>query len=183
MQGVWVQSLVGEWRSHPYALGPKIQHIKQKQHNKLNKDLKMCCPFLRKEEVKGNLALKVSLHLPTTLRDNPTSCVSLFSLCSNLILEYPKPVPELAWWYWFQKRVPEPSSPHLTLWIPLALDFSGDSDVKESTCNAGDLGSVPRLGRSPGGGHATHSSILAWEDPWTEEPGRLHSMGSQRVGH
>ena len=30
---------------------------------------------------------------------------------------------------------------------------------------------------------ATHSSILAWKIPWTEEPGRLYSMGSQRVGH
>ena len=30
---------------------------------------------------------------------------------------------------------------------------------------------------------ATHSSIFAWEIPWTEEPGRLQSMGSQRVGH
>ena len=29
----------------------------------------------------------------------------------------------------------------------------------------------------------THSSILAWESPWTEEPGGLYSMGSQRVGH
>ena len=32
-------------------------------------------------------------------------------------------------------------------------------------------------------GMATHPSILAWEIPWTEEPGRLQSMGSQRVGH
>ena len=32
-------------------------------------------------------------------------------------------------------------------------------------------------------GMATHSSILAWRNPWTEEPGRLQSMGSQRVGH
>ena len=32
-------------------------------------------------------------------------------------------------------------------------------------------------------GMATHSSILAWEIPWTEEPGRLQSTGSQRVGH
>ena len=31
-------------------------------------------------------------------------------------------------------------------------------------------------------GMATHSSILAWRIPWTEEPGRLQSMGSQRVG-
>ena len=30
---------------------------------------------------------------------------------------------------------------------------------------------------------ATHSSILAWKIPWTEEPGGLQSMGSQRVGH
>ena len=32
-------------------------------------------------------------------------------------------------------------------------------------------------------GKATHSSILAWRIPWTEEPGRLQSIGSQRVGH
>ena len=30
---------------------------------------------------------------------------------------------------------------------------------------------------------ATHSSIIAWKIPWTEEPGRLQFMGSQRVGH
>ena len=30
---------------------------------------------------------------------------------------------------------------------------------------------------------ATHSSILAWKTPWTEEPGRIQPMGSQRVGH
>ena len=32
-------------------------------------------------------------------------------------------------------------------------------------------------------GTATHSSILVWRSPWTEEPGRLQSMGSQRVRH
>ena len=32
-------------------------------------------------------------------------------------------------------------------------------------------------------GMATHSSILAWKIPWTEEPGKLQSIGSQRVGH
>ena len=32
-------------------------------------------------------------------------------------------------------------------------------------------------------GMATRSSILAWRIPWTEEPGRVQSMGSQRVGH
>ena len=51
--------------------------------------------------------------------------------------------------------------------------FSSGSDSKESACNAGDardLGSIPGLGRSPGRGNATHSSILAWEIPWIEEP-------------
>ena len=43
-------------------------------------------------------------------------------------------------------------------------------------------GSIPGLGRSPGGGMATHPSILAWRIRWTEEPGRLQFMGSQRVG-
>ena len=37
--------------------------------------------------------------------------------------------------------------------------------VKESACNVGDLGLIPGLGRSPGGGHATHSSVLAWRVP------------------
>ena len=37
----------------------------------------------------------------------------------------------------------------------------------------GDVGSSPGPGRSPGEGTATHSSILAWEIPWTQEPGRL----------
>ena len=34
-----------------------------------------------------------------------------------------------------------------------------------------------------GEGNGTHSSALAWKIPWTEEPGRLQSMGSIRVGH
>ena len=54
--------------------------------------------------------------------------------------------------------------------------------VQESTYNAGDLDTIPGLGRSPGE-MATHSSILAWRIPWTEEPVVLQSMGSQRLGH
>ena len=44
---------------------------------------------------------------------------------------------------------------------------------------------VPSLGQEDPleEGMATHSSILAWTVPWTEEPGRLQSMGSQGVGH
>ena len=55
--------------------------------------------------------------------------------------------------------------------------------VKNPPASAGDLGLIPGLGRSPGEGMATHSSILAWEIPRTEESGRLQSTGSQRVGH
>ena len=53
------------------------------------------------------------------------------------------------------------------------------SDGKESAYNAGDLGSIPGLGRSPEKGMATHSSILAWRIRWTENPGGLRSMASQ----
>ena len=49
--------------------------------------------------------------------------------------------------------------------IPLFMGFSGDSDGKEYACNMGDLGSISGLGRSPGGGHGNHSSILAWRIP------------------
>ena len=41
--------------------------------------------------------------------------------------------------------------------------------------------SICQCRRHPGEGNATHSSILAWKIPWTEEPGRLRSMGSQRL--
>ena len=58
------------------------------------------------------------------------------------------------------------------------LSFTGSSDGKESTCNAGNLGSIPGLGRFPGGeGMTTHPGILACEILWTEEHGGLHSMG------
>ena len=60
------------------------------------------------------------------------------------------------------------------------MGFPGGSDNKESACNAGDLGSVPGLGRSPEKKMATHSSILAWEMPQTEKSGRLQSMGWQK---
>ena len=60
---------------------------------------------------------------------------------------------------------------------------SGGSDGKACTCSAGDLGSIPGSGRSPGDRMAIPSSILGWRIPWTEEPGRQQSMGSQRFGH
>ena len=110
------------------------------------------------------------------------------------------------------------------------IGFSGGLDGKESACNAGDTGSIPGSGRSPGEengnplqysclenpmgrgvwqatvlgvakswtqlsdhthththtleeGMATHSSVLAWQIPWTGEPGGLQSIVMQRVRH
>ena len=59
----------------------------------------------------------------------------------------------------------------------------GGSDSKESACNAGDR--VQSLGQEDPleKGTAAHSSILAWRILWTEEPGRLQSMGPQRIRH
>ena len=63
-----------------------------------------------------------------------------------------------------------------------ALDrgFPSHSMVKNPPANAGDVGSIPEWGRPPEKEMATHSSILAWKIPWTEEPGGLQSMGSQK---
>ena len=52
--------------------------------------------------------------------------------------------------------------------------------VKNLPANAGDMrdvGSIPGSGRSPEGGMATHSSILAWRIPWTEEPAGYSPWG------
>ena len=56
--------------------------------------------------------------------------------------------------------------------------FPAGSVVKNSAANAGDTGSVLGQKDPLQKEMSTHSSILAWEIPWTEEPGRLQSMGS-----
>ena len=61
--------------------------------------------------------------------------------------------------------------------------FPGGSVVKKSPANARDPGSIPGSGRSLEEEMAAHSSILAWEIPWADEPGGLESTGSQRVRH
>ena len=55
----------------------------------------------------------------------------------------------------------------------------GGSDGKESTCDAGDQGSIPESGRSPGEGIGDLLQCSCLEIPWTEEPGRLQSMESR----
>ena len=63
------------------------------------------------------------------------------------------------------------------------MGFLSGSDSKESTGNAGDQGSIPGMERSHGEGKGNHSNIPAWRIPWTEGPGGLKFIGSQRVGH
>ena len=60
--------------------------------------------------------------------------------------------------------------------------FPGGSVTKNPLANAGEVravGSISGLGGSPGGGNG---NLLAWEIPWTEDPGGLQSMGKQRAG-
>ena len=59
------------------------------------------------------------------------------------------------------------------------VGFPRSSVGKEFACNAGDPGSTPGLEDPLEKEMATHSRIPAWRIPWTEEPGRLLSMGSQ----
>ena len=61
------------------------------------------------------------------------------------------------------------------------MGFPRSSVGKESACNAGDLGLIPGREDPLEKETATHSSILAWRIPWTEEPDRLQSMGSQEL--
>ena len=65
--------------------------------------------------------------------------------------------------------------------------FPGDSVVKDPPAmqeRQRPRGSIPGLGRSPRGGYGNHSSTLAWEIPWREEPGRLYRpWNGKRAGH
>ena len=61
--------------------------------------------------------------------------------------------------------------------------FPGGSDGKESAGNVRELGSILGLGRSLGGGKRYPLQYSCLGNSMTEEPGRLYSMGSQRVGH
>ena len=69
------------------------------------------------------------------------------------------------------------------LYIYMCLGFPLGSVVKESPYNEGDVSSIPGLGRYAQSDMTSLSRILAWRISWTEEPSRLQSIGSQRVGH
>ena len=67
----------------------------------------------------------------------------------------------------------------IILCVYLHVGFPCDSVVKNFPTSTGETGSEDPLEKEM----ATHSSILVWRIPWTEESGRLQSTGSQRVGH
>ena len=108
-----------------------------------------------------------------------------FRSCPGIVLGYPFDRNQSALWWPF----PDLKGSHILLdfwmWIDTLLSWGlpGGSSSKASACNAGDL--VGSLGQEDllEKEMATHSSTLAWTIPWMEEPGRLQSMGLQRVGH
>ena len=63
------------------------------------------------------------------------------------------------------------------------MGVPGGTVVKNLPANIGDAVSILGQEDPLGEGMATHSSILAWRIPWTEEPDELQSIRSQRVGH
>ena len=69
------------------------------------------------------------------------------------------------------------------IWVVISGGASQVAQKVKATRNPGDPGSIPRSGKSLEKGMANYFNILAWRIPWTEEPGGLQSMGSQRVGH
>ncbi|CAI9175285.1 unnamed protein product [Rangifer tarandus platyrhynchus] len=66
---------------------------------------------------------------------------------------------------------------------PVFMGFPGGSDGKESACNAGDLGSIPELERSPGGGHGKPFQYSRLENPHGQRSLAGYSPWGCRVGH
>ena len=67
-------------------------------------------------------------------------------------------------------------------YLVLRMGCPGGLLVKNPSASVGDVGSIPGSGRFPGEGNGNLLQYSCLENPWTEEPGGLQSMGSQRVG-
>ena len=63
------------------------------------------------------------------------------------------------------------------------MGFPGSLVVENTPANAGNMDSIPGLGRSPGEGNGNPLQYSAWKIPWTEEPVGLQCMALQRVRH
>ena len=84
------------------------------------------------------------------------------------------------------KNIIRDTEAHLIKQSPHLWGFPGGARVKNPPANAGDMidpGSILHWEDYLEKGMETHSSILAWRIPWTEEPSGLQSLGSQRVRH
>ena len=101
----------------------------------------------------------------------PYPCVQS---CRSPCLELPPVLTANSFYAYPQNK--DSHLPHLFIQQSIYWGFPGVSEVKSSACNAEDLGREDPLEKEM----ATHSSILAWEIPWTEEPGGLQSTGSQK---
>ena len=130
------------------------------------------------------------------------SQVQVFNTCLCLVCpDWTTWVHSILWAYIHRKAGRENSTafntPGVTLWETLPLKFphdvKGSLAILWASLVAQLVKNSPAMREIPGWslgqenpleeGMATHSSILAWECLWTEEPGRLQSMGSQRVGY
>ena len=76
-----------------------------------------------------------------------------------------------------------PPTPSLHLHVYCFPDLRFLESACQCRFEPARLGSIPGSGRSPGGGNGNPLSILAWRTPWTEKPGGLQSIGSERIRH
>ena len=104
-------------------------------------------------------------HTSTCISHKYTYVPSLLNLS---LISYPTPPLQVVTEPQFEFSESYSKKQLSCLLLCIKLGFSGGSDHKESTCNSGDQDSTPGLGRFPGD---THSCILAWKIPQTEEPG------------
>ena len=101
----------------------------------------------------------ISIEIDPNIKKNFE--IVMASLVAQLVKNLPAmlgdhgSIPGLARFPWRRDRLP----------TPVFMGFPGGSAGKESTCNVGDLGLIPGLGKSLEGVMATHSSILAWRIP------------------
>ena len=95
-----------------------------------------------------------------------------FNYKDNVLLEYEQ-----------QGRKQSLLSKNMKIDYLQTFSFPGGTVVKNMPVNAEDVGSTLGGEETLEKEMATHSSILAWKIPWTEQPGGLQSMGSQRVEH
>ena len=83
---------------------------------------------------------------------------------ASLVVQLVKNPPAMqeTWFHSWVRKIPWRRD---RLPTPVSLGFLGGSDGRESTCNVGDLGSIPGLGRSPGGGHGNPLQNSCMENP------------------